>query len=359
MTIRQTLFAAGAAVAFAMTMTAPQSAAFAQAQTPNITMFTFENEVDDPLIALYVQKYGEKPLVKIYADEDEAFTSMLAGYKPDVMGPCSYEFPRWQEAGLLQPIDVTRLTYWNKIPKSLKNLPGQMKSATEAWFIPQYWASTSITFRTDLAPEYVDKPSWGILFDPKYKGRVSALDGVDDTVTLVAKFMGIDPYHMTPAQWDQVKAKLKELVANSRFVSSDQTAIAQGLASGEVVASVTWSDSYALLHGEGKPVGFMQPPGGVFNYVCGFVVHKEATAWDRIATIIDSGLTPEAALHMVKSYANGSANAEAMAQMPKDVLDEAGLPADVDAFLSAGTFQVRLPNKDQIIEDWEKIRAGL
>ncbi len=339
--------------------TSPATPAAAASSSENITLFTFESLGDDPLLQLYVEKYGEKPNVKLFADEDEAYTSMLAGYKPDLMGPCSYEFDRWREADLLQPIDITKLAYWNKIAPSLKNIPGAMKSETEAWFVPQYWASTSITYRKDLAPEYAENESWGILFDPKYKGRVSALEGVDDTVTLVAKYQGFDPYNLTAEQWTQVQAKLRELVANARFISTDQTTIAQGLASGEIVAAITWADSYGQLKGEGKPVGFMQPPGGVFNYVCGFVAHKESKGMDRILTLIDSGLTDGAALYLVESYSNGSANVEAMAKIPQETLDAAGLIADVDAYLSKGTFQSRLLNKDEIVRVWTEIRAGL
>lgn len=356
MTFKQVLHV-GTALAALLAVTGAAPSALAQSK--NITLFTFESLADDPLLTEYVAQFGEKPNVKIFADEDEAFTSMLAGYKPDLMGPCSYEFERWKEAGLLQTIDVTKLKYWPKIAASLKNIPGAMKSETEAWFVPQYWASTSVTFRTDLAPEYVDKPSWGILFDPKYKGRVSALEGVDDTVTLVAKYMGFDPYKLSPEEWEQVKGKLRELVANARFISTDQTTIAQGLATGEIVAAITWSDSYGSLKGEDKPVAFMQPPGGVFNYVCGYVVHKEAEAWDRLYSLMDSGLNAEAALYLVESYSNGSANAEAMAAIPKEKLDAAGLIGDVDAYLASGTFQSRLPNKDEVVKTWTEIKSGL
>lgn len=358
MKLEQVFKTASAVVALSVLSLGVPVIAVAEDAAP-ITYFTFEGQDDDALVAEYVAKFGGKPNVKVFEDEDEAFSSMRAGYKPDVMAPCSYEFGRWQEAGFLQPIDVTKLKYWDKIAPTLKKIPGAMKSETEAWFIPQYWASTSVTFRTDLAPEYVSKPSWEILFDPKYKGRIAVLKGVDDTVTLVAKHMGFDPYAMTPEQYEQVKVKLRELVANARFVGSDLTAIAQSLASGEIVASITWSDSYGMMRNEGQQVDFMKPPGGVFNYVCGFVVHKDAKDWDRIYTLIDAGLTNDAAKYYVTQRSIGSANAEAMAAVPKEDLDKAGLPADVDAFLAAGTLQVRLPNKDQINKDWGEITSGL
>ncbi len=321
-------------------------------------LFTWENWNDPPFLAEYKEKYGVEPQTAIYADEDEAFAKMRTGYKPDVMCPCSYELGRWQEAGLIQPIDVTKLKHWKDIPDYLKNIPGMMKSETEAWFIPQYWANTSVTYRTDLAPEYVGKESWKILFDPKYKGKVAALDGVDDTVTLIAKTWDIDPYNMTPEQWKTVQEKLREFVANARMITSDETALSQGLASGELVAAITWNQTPAALKREGKPVAFMKPPGGMFTYVCGLVLHAESKNVEKAYALIDSGIAPAAMKHQLEQLNNGPANVSVFADYTDDQLKEMGFIRDVKAFLESGTFQVRLKNKDEIVKFWAEIRGG-
>ncbi len=347
-------------VLFASAVSLAAILAPASAQEGEVTLFTFETLANDPLLTEYVAKYGAKPNTAVFADEDEAFAKMRAGYVPDIMGPCSYEFGRWQEAGLLQPIDVTKLKYWPVIAPTLKKIPGAMVDDTHAWFVPQYFAQTSVTYRKDLAPEYAANESWKILFDPKYQGKVAALEGVDDTVTLVAKSMGIDPYAMSEEQWTEVQGKLRELVANAGIITTDQSTIAQGLTSGDLVAAITWSDSWATLKNEGVDVGFMDPADtGRFTYVCGFVLHKDAKNIEKAYTLMDSGLTEEAAKYLVTEYSNGSANAEAMGKLTDEELSEAGLTRDVEAFLSHGTFQVRLPNKDAIIKAWADIRAGL
>jgi spermidine/putrescine transport system substrate-binding protein len=205
-----------------------------RAVAPPATLFQWEDYMNEPFLAEYVRRYGEKPSVAMFADEDEAFAKMRAGYHPDVMGPCYYEFPRWREAGLLQPIDTTKLKNWNKISPTLRNLPGIAAGPNKVWFVPHYWGNTSVTFRTDLAPEYVRSQSWNILFDTKYRGRISVLDGVDDTVPFIAHMIGIDAYTMTPSQYGAVKAKLKEAVKQARLVSSEDTALTQGLASGRL-----------------------------------------------------------------------------------------------------------------------------
>ena len=80
-----------------------------------VSLFQWEDYMDPPFLAGYKRTYHESPDITIFADEDEAFAKMRAGYKPDVMGPCYYEFPRWQEAGFIQPIDTTKLKNWNKL----------------------------------------------------------------------------------------------------------------------------------------------------------------------------------------------------------------------------------------------------
>lgn len=336
----------------------PTTAATPEAGSDEPLLFTWENWADPPFLAEYKEKYGVEPQSAIWADEDEAFAKMRTGYKPDVMAPCSYEFGRWQEAGLIQPIDVTKLKHWKDIPDYLKNIPGMMKSETEAWFIPQYWANTSVTYRTDLAPEYVGKESWKILFDPKYKGKIAGLDGVDDTVTLIAKTWGVDPYNMTDEQWKTVQEKLREFVANARFISSDETSLSQGLASGEVVAAITWNQTHATLKREGKPVAYMNPPGGMFTYVCGMVLHAEAKNLEKSYALIDSGISPAAMKYQLETLHNGPANMSIFADYTDEQLKEMGFVRDVKSFLEAGTFQVRLKNKDEIVKFWTEIRGG-
>src|SRR6266850_3007618 len=293
------------------------------ADTP--VLFQWEDYVDQPFLADYRSRYNETPPTAIYADEDEAFAKLRAGFVPDVMGPCYYEFPRWQEAGLLQPIDVAKLKNWNKISKVLRELPGISAGEGKVWFVPHYWGNTSITFRTDLAPEYVGRNSWEILFDPKYKGRVAVLEGVDDTVPFIAHMIGVDPYNMSDADWQKVQAKLKELMGQVRFVSSDETSLAQGLASGELVAAMSWRVIYSILKSQGVAVGYMEPPGGILTYVCGLVVHKDAKNYDKALALIDSSLSDGAAHYTIDHIGDGPANVEALAHEPDAEFQRIGI----------------------------------
>ncbi|HEX5280184.1 MAG TPA: extracellular solute-binding protein [Micropepsaceae bacterium] len=322
-------------------------------------LFQWEDYVDPPFLAAYRQQYGETPRTAIFADEDEAFAKMRAGYRPDVMGPCYYEFPRWRDAGLLQPIDTSRLKNWNKIPASLRQLPGIAAGPGKVWFVPHYWGNTSVTYRTDLAPEYAGRESWNILFDPKYRGRVAVLEGVDDTVPLIARMIGVDAYTMSDADWRRVEAKLRQLVGQVRFVASDDTSLAQGLASGELVAAMSYRIVYRTLKAEGKPVAYMNPPGGPFTYVCGLVIARDTANYDKALALIDSSLSDQAADYTIRKIGDVPANSSGLAKEPASVFANLGLQRDVDRLLQQGIFQKPLPNKQKIVATWSDIRAGL
>jgi spermidine/putrescine transport system substrate-binding protein len=329
----------------------------AWAASPPI-LFNWEDYVNAPFLAQYKKQFKETPRTQLFADEDEALAKMRAGFKPDVMGVCSYEFTRWREAGLLQPIDTTKLKNWSKIAPTLKTIPGMAAGPNKVWFVPHYWGNTSITLRADLAPEYAKSQSWNILFDPKYKGRVAVLDGVDDTIPFIAKMIGIDAYNMTPQQWEKVQAKLRALVKQTRMVSSDNTALVQGLASGEIVAAMSWRTVYTMLKAEKKKVIYMNPPGGIFTYVCGLVMHKNADPVKATA-LIDSNISDEAATFGLRSIGDGPANIEVLKKEPQATFDRLGFDRDVEKGLKSGTFQQRLKNKDKIVETWAEIRSGL
>jgi len=166
------------------------------------------------------------------------------------------------------------------------------------------------------------------------------------------------PYNMTPAQWETLKGKLRDFVAAARFISADETSLAQGLASGEVVAAITWNQTHANLKREGKPVAYMDPPGGKFTYVCGMVIHAESKNLEKDYALIDSGISQQAMKYQLEQLHNGPANTTVFNEYTDDQLKEMGFVRDVQKFLSTGYFQVRLKNKEEIVKFWTEIRGG-
>jgi len=159
--------------------------------------------------------------------------------------------------GFVQDLDKS------KIPNVEKNLIPSLKSPTfdpeRAYSVPWQSGMTGIVARTDLAP---DVKSINDLFDPKYKGKVTMLSEMRDTVPLVMKADGIEPADATTEDWMNAIDKLKENVDNGqirRFTGND---FVQDLAKGDVVAAIGWSGDAIQAQADNPDIAYVQPTEG-------------------------------------------------------------------------------------------------
>ncbi len=320
------------------------------------SLFTWEGYEVPELHQEYVKKHGTSPKFPIFADEDEAFQKMRAGFTPDLAHPCSYNVPRWRDAGLLQPIDTSRISHWGDVISSLKTIAGTQKDGKQ-WFVPFDWGNTSILYRTDLVD--IKEESWGLMWDERYKGRLSTFGSIDETVPYAAIYAGVDPWNMSEADLAKVRELLKKQRPLIRFYAEDEASIEQALASGEIVAASTWNSAAATLKSEGVPVKFMNPKEGIMTWVCGLVLHKKAANVDKAYDLIDAMLAPEAGVFMIADYGLGHANAKTFEAAGDEAIQAAGLSRDVEAFLKKGVFSDQFKDRDAVTIMFEEVKAGM
>lgn len=312
----------------------------------------------------YIAKNGAAPNFSIWGDEEEAESKMRAGFHPDVVMPCSYKVTKWNDLGFLRPIDTSRLSHWGEIIGTLYNVPDVVIGDKRMW-VPAWWGLTSVSFRTDIAPEYVpaDKHTWGILWDEKYAGRLSMIDSLIDGVMVAAIYSGAkDPFNMTPEE----VAKTKELMIRQRpllrFYTNDNTGWQQALASGELVAADSWNDTILFLSQQGIPSMFMTPKEGPMTWTCGIAMtswvtpDKEQKAYD----LIDNFLSVDTGIYWIQNFGMGHSNKNVYAQISEEELTQRGLtPGDIEAYIAAGHFQATIKNEPELQAMYEEVKAGI
>ncbi len=356
----QSLMALGATMVM---MPAGSRSAFA-ASDDHPTVFTWEGWDVPELHQPYLAKHGESPNMAIFGDEEEAFAKMRAGFKVDLTQPCTYKVPIWKDAGILDPIDTSRLSTWDDIIPSLKTIPGTYEGNNQ-YFFPTDWGLTSVLYRADLAPEYVDNESWGILWDPKYKGRLSMADSLIDGVMVAAIYIGAkDPFNMTDDEMAKTRAALKEQLPLMRYYWTSPADIEQALASGELVATSAWNSSYAALKKEGLDVRYTSPKEGAMTWVCGFCLMSDhdPAKLDRIYDYLDAYASVESGVFALTEYGYGHGNINAFAKVEQDspgLLKELGYSVNVDETLNAGIFQAPMGNEPALQAMFEEVKAGM
>ena len=312
----------------------------------------------------YIAKHGESPRFSLWGDEEEAEAKLRAGFKPDVGMPCSYKVKKWNDFGCLKAIDTSRLEHWNDVLEPLKNVPDMIIDGKQL-MVCAWWGLTSVTFRTDLAPEYVDPAThtWGILWDPKYKGRLAMIDSLIDGVMVAAIYSGAtDPFNMTPAEVAVVKKLMQEQRPLLRFYSNDVTTWNQSLASGELIAAATWNDTILTLKNEGLPVEFMNPKEGPMTWTCG-IVHftmGDPAMDDRADDLIDAFLSPDTGVFWVMEYGMGHGNAKTYDSISGEDMTKRGLtPGNIEEYISSGIFQATIMNEPELQAMYEEVKAGM
>ncbi|MGH6931371.1 MAG: ABC transporter substrate-binding protein, partial [Dongiaceae bacterium] len=146
-----------------------------------VTYFTWSGYDVPEFFPAYGPKYGATPNLPIFADEEEAFQKLRAGFFADVVHPCSGRIKRWRDAGVIQPLDSSRLTNWPNVYEVLKSINGAADDGKQ-WFVPVDWGNTSVLYRADLVD--VKEDSWGLLWDERYAGRLSIGNDITDTAII-------------------------------------------------------------------------------------------------------------------------------------------------------------------------------
>jgi spermidine/putrescine transport system substrate-binding protein len=308
----------------------------------------------------YIAKHGEPPNFATFGGSEEALTKIRAGYVIDLSHPCNQAIPRWVATGLFQPLDTSKLSNWSDVIPELYNLEGNIVDG-KPYMSPWDWGRTSITYRTDLVDLEGQEESWGILWDERYKGRLGVFASAADTWWCAAIYAGVDFNNLaTDENFKKVAALLREQRPLIRTYTDDETTLEQALASGELVAAMTWDSSAVALKGQGIPVTFANPKEGALTWVCGVMMHKDAPHPDKAHDIIDAMLSTDSGKWLISENGYGHSNAKTFDLFSDDELAALGLSRNPSDILNAGKFQVPQTQEFETAmnEEFEKIKSG-
>ena len=314
----------------------------------------------------FVDKYDATPAYTLFGEEEEALQKLRAGFYPDVAHPCTYSTRRWRDAGVIRPIDPSRLSNWSNVFPSLKDLPGSIGEDGNTYFIPADWGNSSVLFRPDLAPEYVDTPdqkneSWAILFDEKYAGRLGIFDSVDGVMAVVGSVIGAENvFDMTEEELAEAQVLLKKQREILRYYWTDQTSVEQGLASGELVASYAWNSAVVELKNQGVNVTYMNPKEGIWTWVCGLTLGVEGPGDENKAyEFIDAWISPASGKNLIEMYGYGHSNEESFALVDTATLEDLGISDPATMMANSRFFGEIEPDvREKYINMFDEIKAG-
>ncbi len=354
-TRRQVLFSAAAGLL--------AGAAFCPAlAADDLTVFDWSGYETPDFHPDYVAKHGASPTFSFYGDEEEALAKLMSGYKSDLAHPCSQSFVKWRDAGLIEPLDTSKIAGWDDLMPGITGMKDLVTTADgKAWFLPFDWGNVALIFRTDKVQES-EVESLHVFADPKFQGRVSIGDNVDDAYALASLAIGIKDWtKMTDEQFVQASDFLRKVHKNVRLYWTDAAEIAQAMAGGDVDIAWAWNETVKTLARDNVPTKLKRDTKeGLSTWVCGYVHLKDNPGSDdKVYDYLSALNSPQVSARIVNDWGYGHANDKGMKAIPAEELQASGY-ADVDQFVANTLFQAPVPTelKQKMIAEFEKIKAG-
>jgi spermidine/putrescine transport system substrate-binding protein len=205
---------------------------------------------------------------------------------------------RMHELGYLQDFDKEPLETFEQ--NLIAGLQRPAFDPDRSWSAPWQSGMTGVIVRRDLAPGV---RSVCDLFDTRYRGKVTMLTELYDTVPLVMKCDGVDPDEATDEDWTRAIDRIGAAAESGqirRFTGNDY---AGDLTSGNAVAVIGWSGDAVQLQADNPNIEWRMPTEGCILWSDNMVIPVGAPNPTAAEAFLDYVYEPRVAAQ-IAAYVN-------------------------------------------------------
>ena len=239
-----------------------------------LNIFVWTEYFPQDMLDCFELVYGIKLNRDEYSSNEEMYAKISAGGASyDLVQPTDYIIGLMIRQELLQELDHSKLPNIGNLDAGWMNRdfdPGNK------YTIPYLAGTDSIVVNTDAV---TDPPqSWADLWKPEYAGRIVFLDDSRVVIGLTLLTLGYDPNTTDPAQLEEAKVKLAQLIPNIKVFDSDSPKTA--LIAGDVDLGLTWTGEAFIANQENPAIQFIYPKEGSILWQDNWAMLKDASHAD-------------------------------------------------------------------------------
>jgi spermidine/putrescine-binding protein len=213
-------------------------------KTETLSLLVWEGYADPSFIQPFEQSHHCKVVAAYMGSSDELVAKLRGGSASnyDVISPSSDVARSIVQAGLAAPLDRDKIPSYQQLSSRLRDSP-LVKANGQTYGVPFVWGPNPLLYDTSA---FAQPPnSWSMLWDPKFKSKISLWDELS-SVYMAAQVLGYDKpdpnqiYNLSDTQLEAVKKKLIELKPNIRKYWSTGGELTNLFQNHEVVAAMGW-----------------------------------------------------------------------------------------------------------------------
>jgi len=257
------------------------------------------------------------------------------------------------DLGYLQEINHDDLpTVFENI---LPNLESPGFDPERRFSVPWQSGMGGVWVDTSKAPEI---RSVNDLFDPKYKGKVTMLGELQETVPLVMLAEGVDPSEADNDAWFKAIDKIKAAADSGQIRDFTGNEYTEDLTAGNIVAAIGWSGDASLI--ENKNAEWRMPSEGCTLWSDNMVIPVGAPNTAAALGWMDFVYDPKVAVDITEyvEYISPVEGVKDLLEKRGSELAESEIVFPTEEFTKDCTDQELPPDPEPVKEAWQEVITG-
>ena len=240
-------------------------------RTPTLNLLVWEGYADPSFVHSFEEKYHCKVAASYMGSSDELVAKLRGGSAGnyDVISPSSDVATLIAKAGLAVPLELSKIPSYSQLTPKLTSMP-LVRIEGKVYGVPFTWGPNPMLY--DQTAFSGPPQSWAVLWDAKYRGKISVWDDLS-TVYMAAQVLGYDRpdpnalYDLSDQQLEAVKAKLLALKPNIRKIWSTGGELTNLFQNHEIVAAMGWPLMTNQLRKADFPIGETIPAENTTGWI--------------------------------------------------------------------------------------------
>ncbi len=297
-----------------------------------LQLFNWGDYTSPELLTKFEAETGIKVTVTDYDSNDTALAKVEAGgHGFDLVVPSANFVPIWVEKGLVQELDLSKLSNHANIAPEWRDVafdPGRKFS------VPWQWGLTGIAVNETAYSGDINTSAIFLDPPPELEGKVNVSPEMNDVIAMATMYVGGD----ICTEDKEVLKKVRDLLmaAKPKWLSMDY-GMTEKMAANDVMASVYWNGAIFRSRLQNPAVKFGYPKEGFPLFMDSVALLSDAQNVEEAYQFMNFIMVPEnaALISAFARYANGITGSEEF--MPADMKDapEIVIPAE---FADKGQF---------------------
>ena len=306
LTIAGTLLLVGGVLGGCAQPAAPTEEA-AAGEEKVLNLLAWSEYVPQALLDGFTEETGIQVNYDPFSSNEEMYAKISAGAAGyDLVQPSDYWIGVMNRDGLLGELDLTKIP---NLENADPSLPYDLYDPGHKYSVPYQWGSAAIAVNTDKISEPID--SYMDLWNPEYAGRIVLLDDERQVIGMALLALGYSPNTTDPAELEEAKNLLLDLVPGVRVFDSDTPSTQ--ILTGEADIGLIWNGEGGIAHAENPAVDFVCPQEGTIFWYDNLAMLANAEHPEAAHAFMDYVLRPEVSLLITAEFPYSNPNAAALA----------------------------------------------